>query len=81
MNVIYAFRDRSLSSLSLSEIDVGFSKTIVLRPLSWIIYIFFSFSEKVATEKDETITALKRKVEELQQRVAMSDKLRKGRER
>ena len=81
MNVIYAFRDRSLSSLSLSEIDVGFSKIIVLRPLSQIIYIFFSFSEKVATEKDEAITALKRKVEELQQRVAMSDKLRKGRER
>ena len=75
MNVTYAPGDRSLSCLSLSDLDVRFSK--IIRSY---IYFFFFF-EKVATEKDEAITALNRKVEELQQRVAMSDKLRKGRER
>ena len=41
----------------------------------------YIFSEEVANEKDEEITALKRKVEELQQLVAMSDRLKKGMER
>ena len=41
----------------------------------------YIFREKVATEKDEEITALKTKVEELQQHVAMSDRLKRGMER